>query len=705
MRYLSKSLFIFLVLSAVLISNAFAITVSEDAQGSSAQDHVSAKLVFDKNLKRVGVLFSVIPEWHIYWRNAGESGLETRVNFSGTNAGETRFETPTIYLDPSKTINTFGFSTETLIWADIEDAKNASEIRAKVSFLTCKVTCIPGSFDFRRKVSEVASAEEMAIFDKYAKRAPLRVELPLAIDSEIIQRNSKAELTVDVTCDCAPDERTNPNYYFIPDREGVAQWKTTGVVKKDTGLQIRLTGQTSPDRLDQCSLRGVLPIVDNSGEKKSLWIDAPLKCADDFLSLKSPDSRGEVEEKTIKKENEERPSLLWFLLLAFVGGLILNLMPCVFPVLAIKVASLVSLSGSTFSNTLQHAVAYVLGIEVSMIALAAIIVSLRSAGIAVGWGFQFQQPAFVCFMFVLLVAFAINLMGGFEILVSVGIKGNKSGLSKSFGEGVLSVVLATPCSAPILGSAVGFAFAGDPFEIFSVFIMIGLGLAAPFFVLALSPGWRSRLPKPGMWMMRLKQVLGLGLLATAAWLLWVLVRGTGWNSLIIALVWGFLMSAALFYFGKHQFNEKKSRAAQLVLLVASLGIVVTLFFPFQIPPPEPLGDGWVRWSKESADQYQNEKRIVFVDFTADWCITCKVNENGVMKSDAVLSAFQQYNVVKMKGDWTRRDEAITKELSRHQRAGVPLYLVLGDSEQVLPELLTESIIIDALKSSVQGIEH
>ncbi len=706
MKQLLKTILLFFVLNGVFQTSLSAITVPESAQGSAAQDHVSAKLVFDKNLDRVGVLFSIIPEWHIYWRNAGESGLETNVDFQGALADERRFEMPSIYLDPSKTINTFGFSTETLVWADVKKQNDDTEIRAKVSFLTCKVSCIPGSFEFVRKKSDLASPEEIAVFEKYAKKAPLRVQLPITVNDQIIERNAKTEIIVDVACDCEPAPRDNPNYYFIPDRDGIAQWKTTEVVKKEAGLQFKLSGQTSPDKIDVCSLRGVLPIVDRSGAKKSIWIDAPLKCADGFVkggSIAEPEKKTEkTEGKTTEEKGED--SLLWFLLLAFIGGLILNLMPCVFPVLAIKVASLVSLSGSSFSKTLQHALAYVLGIEVSMIALAAIIVTLRSAGIAVGWGFQFQQPAFICIMFILLVAFAINLMGGFEILVSVGIKGNRSGLSKSFGEGVLSVVLATPCSAPILGSAVGFAFAGDPFEIFAIFIMIGLGLAAPFFLLALSPGWRDKLPKPGMWMIRLKQVLGVGLLATALWLLWVLVRATGWTSLALVLIWGALVVAALLYFGRHQFDEKKSVATKIVMAAGLLGIVATLVFPFQTPPPEPLADGWVRWSSAAVDQFKNNDRIIFVDFTADWCITCKVNENGVLKSKAVLDTFEKYKVVKMKGDWTRRDLAITKELSRHRRAGVPLYLVIGEGEQVLPELLTESIIIDAIQGSVQAKE-
>ncbi|MCI0570193.1 MAG: thioredoxin family protein, partial [Myxococcaceae bacterium] len=404
------------------------------------------------------------------------------------------------------------------------------------------------------------------------------------------------------------------------------------------------------------------------------------------------------------------PGVALAFVLAFLGGALLNLMPCVFPVLALKVFSFLKLVGGGRRRAAGHAAAYTLGIEASLLVLALAVLAVRAAGAQVGWGFQFQEPLFVAAVSAVLVVFALNLFGVFTVggdaaQLTAGVE-RTDGWMRSAGEGVLAVVLATPCSAPFLGSAVGFALAQPAWVVLGVFLALGLGLAAPFVVLVLVPQGARRLPKPGAWMERGKQLLGFALLGTAAWLVWVLGRLSGVDGVGRLLAFLVVVGLGTWLWGLAQQGRGWAlRAVALALVVGSAA--VTLRFA---PAPEARGaalaEGWQPYSEAVLAEGLAAGRPVFVDFTADWCLTCKYNERTVLAAPAVREAFARSRAVLLVVDYTRRDARIGEMLARHGRAGVPLYLLYRpeqeDAPEVLPELLTEERVLEALRGPPAG---
>ncbi|MEX2205800.1 MAG: thioredoxin family protein [Myxococcota bacterium] len=400
-------------------------------------------------------------------------------------------------------------------------------------------------------------------------------------------------------------------------------------------------------------------------------------------------------------------SLARVLLLALAGGLLLNLMPCVLPVLALKAFALADLAGKGRHEVLAHGAGYVAGVLVSMLALAAVVIGLREAGTAVGWGFQFQEPAYSLAIAALLVVLALNLFGVFEVAAPAGLAyvgANASGATRSLFDGLLAVALATPCSAPFLGTAVGFAFASDAPVTLAVFAALGLGLALPLALVALIPGSARFLPRSGAWMGQLRVVLGFALLASAAWLLWIFGRLAGSDALAAALGWLVALAFATWIFGALQAAERSGRGfvlASSLVLAALLGLRPLS----QADAAESGATGRAeasapRYSAEAVSAHLRAGRPVFAEFTADWCLTCKANERLVLHSDRVRAALARRDFAVLKADWTRRDEAIRAELARFGKAGVPLYVLwfpdAPDAPRVLPELITIDGLVEAL---------
>jgi thiol:disulfide interchange protein DsbD len=367
---------------------------------------------------------------------------------------------------------------------------------------------------------------------------------------------------------------------------------------------------------------------------------------------------------------------------------------------------------------LSHGAAYTGGIVGSMLALGLVVVGLRTAGKQVGWGFQFQEPLFIVALCAVLVLFALNLFGVFEVSVAATDLADKAeqshGLRRSFMEGILAVVLATPCSAPFLGTAVGFALASSAATILTVFAVLGLGLAAPFVVLTLSPGWAKVLPKPGNWMNVLKQLLGFALLGTVIWLFWVLGNVVGANGLVQLLIFLSVLSLGAWFFGQVQYKYegimKAGVAALALAVVAGTGVYVLDFEASRAAmaseQPRKAAEGeidWQPWTEEAVQAELAKGRVVLVDFTADWCITCKVNERTILSSDEVKKAVADNNVAMFKADWTEPDERIRAKLSEFGKGGVPMYLVYhpdrAQNPKVLPEVLTKDIVISSLSDS------
>ncbi|MBM4336283.1 MAG: hypothetical protein FJ108_10275 [Deltaproteobacteria bacterium] len=386
------------------------------------------------------------------------------------------------------------------------------------------------------------------------------------------------------------------------------------------------------------------------------------------------------------------------LALALLGGLLLNLMPCVLPVLALKAFALADLAGRGRREVLAHGAGYVAGVLVSMLALALVVIALRAGGTAVGWGFQFQEPAYPLAVAGLLVVLALNLFGVFEVAAPAGLASvgaGAAGASRSFLDGLLAVALATPCSAPFLGTAVGVAFASRAPETLAIFAALGIGLALPLALVALAPGLARFLPRSGAWMARLRVVLGFALLSSAAWLLWIFGRLSGVDALAAALGCMVALAFAAWVFGALQQSERGGRGLALAACVALLA-------PVGLRPlsQERAAAGPSSYSPEAVATELRDGRPVFVEFTADWCLTCKANERLVLASERVKAALARRRFAVLKADWTRRDEAIRLELARFGRAGVPLYVLwfpsAPDSPRELPELITVDSLVDAL---------
>lgn len=408
-----------------------------------------------------------------------------------------------------------------------------------------------------------------------------------------------------------------------------------------------------------------------------------------------------------------RTPLLPMLALAVLGGLILNIMPCVLPVLSLKLLSLAGKAGARRGEVVTGAVATTAGILFSFWALALAAVAARTTGLVVGWGVQFQEPGFVAFLAVVVVLFCLNLWGVFEInlpqrLAGIATRAPHEGITGHFATGLFATLMATPCTAPALGTAVSFALSQDAVTVFAMFSAVGIGMALPYLVLAVLPQSTRWLPRPGEWMLTLRVILGFLLAASAVWLLYVLSAQISAERLVVFQL--VLLMMALLLWSCSRFRRTALRRAgglgALATMVLAIGLVT------QAQPPANAGATlshglipWVPFDRENAEQLARDGRLVFVDVTADWCLTCKANEGFVLETERIAGAFDRLRVVPMKADWTNPDASIAQFLMDHGRPGIPFYVLYGPGTKphVFGELLTKQAVLDALERAQQAI--
>jgi thiol:disulfide interchange protein DsbD len=765
------SLLLSLLASTVLASTALgAPDVPDSAYGEGAVDgddpRVETRLLVDHSQVkpgeklRVGVLYTLDPDWHVYWRNSGDAGLSTDTEFSSKNAsfGELQWPAPKVFVDPAGEVYTFGYSDQVLFFADAtvaEDASGELTINAEVDYLACKIDCIPGNSKLTRTVpvvadtsapnAEAAPDEIVELFETASGQLP-QTEEQLGLEVEAVYSQTpirpgdsfRAAIAIDYCPgsdeDCQPYQIDfeHRKYAFLPDTTAQASLEVIGLrnhPEAEHGQLLDLEGRANASApRDDERLSGIVHLTSDDGTHVALLVDeaiprgpegADVSAVESPLLGQLPETPGSqtpevaaAGEEAPGKAPARAPIALWkALLLAFLGGMILNLMPCVFPVLAIKVSSFTQVVHESKSHILSHGMAYTGGIVSSMLALALVVLGLREAGTQVGWGFQFQEPLFIAALCAILVLFALNLFGVFEVSVSPNELANKthqaSGMKRSFGEGVLAVILATPCSAPFLGTAVGFALASSAPTILAIFLMLGLGLAAPFVLLTMVPGAAKVLPRPGAWMNVLKEILGFALLGTVIWLFWILGQMTGSAGIVQVLIFLSALALGAWFFGKIQYREEGARKWLMTLLAAALvagvGVYVLDFERTQkTSSTTAVAEGdidWREWNEEAVQKELAAGRVVFVDFTADWCITCKVNERTIIDTDRVKKAIADNDVATFKADWTNPDERIRKKLAEYGKGGVPMYLVYDpehpNDPQVLPEVLTVDLLVEA----------
>ncbi len=697
---------------------------------------------------RVGVLLDVAPEWHVYWRNPGETGLPTRVTFDidRGRAGPLAWPTPDVFEEADGLFTTFGYAHRVLLVSRVELESEEGDgadrrIGAAVDLLGCRYECIPGEFALERSFQSRSGGDVervRALFEEAASRVPVS---PESVGARVEVRYDRAALAPEDpfharltvrSCetpagadDSCPRLSAGEGWSFLPMDDRHALWPAApGSGESESGeagvVHLEIAGLGASDAADAAEaaeahgrLRAVLRLRDAEGASRALRVDLPLPPS---AAAASPEIAGwrdaeawAVGGAIAAGPDDGAPSLWKALLLGLLGGLILNLMPCVLPVLAIKVVSVAEMARHERAEVLGHGAAYTAGVLFSMWALAAAVVVLRGAGSAVGWGFQFQEPLFVLAVCTVVVVFALNLFGVFEIGSPGGrlhdLGAEAVGWRRSFFEGLLAVVLATPCTAPFLGTAVGFAFASPGIVIFAIFTSVGAGLAAPFAVVSLVPGWGRFVPRAGAWMLTLRSGLGFALLGSAVWLLWIAGRSLGADGL--ALMLGFLVAVAfgVWTFGllqrAHLVAWARSLAVGLLVFAVAGPLLVRLEPAASAAVPEPASDVAV-YSPEAVQRELAAGRPVFVVFTADWCITCKVNEKGVIADEEIQSALRRWDVAVLRADWTRRDDAIRAELARFGRAGVPLYLVYSPGAEGDPEILPELLSVERLQTALKA---
>ncbi|MEQ9641588.1 MAG: protein-disulfide reductase DsbD family protein [Alphaproteobacteria bacterium] len=634
---------------------------------------------------------TIRPKWHTYWQNPGDSGQETAIQWTlppGASAGPIQWAAPE-RIEYGPLVN-YGYSdkvgllSELTVPADWPVGK-PFPVEAFVTWLVCEEICIPeeGSFALQIPTGPATVADSsVAALLAQARRA---LPQPSPWTARYAVDDARLSIVFDVP-GLRADKLTG--VYFFPTAWGVVDHAAPQRLAIDeAGLRLTVRrGETPVD----ASLGGVLTMVEDTGT-------GPTRLA--FAVAAAP---GATMPAAIQSSLALPPlSLPTVLLFAFLGGVLLNLMPCVFPVLAIKALGVVRGAGTPARERLIGGLAYLAGVLGAFALLGAVLLTLQAGGAAVGWGFQLQQPIVVTLFAYVLFAVGLNLAGVFEIgggWTGMGQSlAGRHGPVGSFFTGVLAAVVAAPCTAPFMATALGFAFTQPPVIAMSALLALGGGLAAPYLLLTWAPPVARLLPKPGPWLATFKQALAFPMFASAAWLIWVLAQQTGPDSVLAALLGGIALAAAAWLFAR---SGRIARSLALVSLLAALWLAISVR-PADRPALAIASEGAESFTEARFDALRQRGEPVLINLTAAWCVTCKVNERVALSGQAFYDALRQRGITYLVGDWTREDPDVTAMLRRFDRAGVPLYVLFYPDDRppmVLPQLLTETIVVDALNS-------
>ena len=626
----------------------------------------------------VGLEFNLSPGWHTYWENPGDSGEGASIKWnlpSGFKASTILWPGPKRI--PVEPLMTYGYEDKALLLTEIKSPKefsNPVKISAKINWLTCKDICIPqeGQVDMTLiKGPKVANQ-----FTSKLKEVALTVPKNFPSPYRVSVINEKIFLQFE-----KEGSRNISEAYFFPKEYGLVNYTADQKLERnDNSFSLELS--SAEVQLKTNTLKGVLKLkVD--GIKEFYTLDLPLE------------------------KNTNNPlvtiSLLTAIIFAFLGGIILNAMPCVFPILSIKILSFIEQSQGSKEKLFHHGLVFSAGVLTTFLAVSALLIFLRASGEAIGWGYQLQSPWVVSLLIYLFVVIGIVFMGNIVLGSSFGNLGtlvqNQKDLTSSFFTGVLAVIVASPCTAPFMGPALGLALLQPGLKSILIFLALGIGFSLPYLILSIYPQLLSKLPKPGEWMQTLKQIMAFPMWASALWLAWVLSSQVDMQSVFAVLLGALLIALGLWLLEK---TQNSASILRRLTLIFSLGLMIFSIWllPITSDNNSPgLKNEENAFSVQKLNSLRSEQKMVFLNFTADWCITCKVNEAIALNQDKVKKVLDEKNIIYLKADWTRKDPEIASMLASYGRTGVPLYLLFPSQGDpiILPELLTEDLLLDFLK--------
>ena len=704
-----------LIVAIIIFLSALTGTVARAAH-TQAQLLLSAETAKPGDTIWAGVDLKMEPGWHTYWKNPGDAGQATEIKWqlpAGVTAGEIQWPLPE-KLPPAE-VTTYGYENEVVLLVPLTLASNLPagplNLAAKVSWLECKESCIPASGQVQAMLnvgSEIKASAEAATIETWKKQIPqANAFYQFQAHWETATNDTRPFVMNNFSGGADKNIRLASVDFFPAASDNFEVQSATEIISDySADIQIRkLVKKFSGNWPKEIS--GTL-VLGNGREREG-------------VEVKMPVSEIVANNQTVSQISSASPSQpLWrMLIFAFIGGLILNIMPCVLPVIALKILGFVSEAKSEPRRVRNLGLIYAAGVLLSFLALAALVIGVKAAGNHAGWGMQFGSPVFIVCLTTLVTLVALNLFGIFEVILggsalnTAGELASKHGAAGAFFNGVLATVLATPCTAPFLGAALGFAFAQSAAVIVLIFLTVGLGLASPYILLSWNPAWLKFLPKPGAWMEKFKIAMGFPMLATVVWLFSVAASSYGKNVLWLG-IFLVVVAFAAWIFGEfvQRGRSRKGVSLMLVLILLAGGYAFALEKELDwrkaMPDAGTTGslkesaDGidWQRWSPEAVAAARAAGKVVLVDFTADWCLTCQVNKKTSIEIASVREKIKSLNAVALLGDYTHFPDSITTELNCYNRAGVPLVLVYPKGADappiVLPEVLTPGIVLGAL---------
>ena len=676
------------------------------AQTYQGKEVVRSELLADTNAIvpgkpfTVGLLLRMAPGWHTYWKFSGDAGLPTELKWKlppGWKIGDIQWPIPLKTVDPGD-IETYGYENEILLMQEITPPSNLNNSPVKfsteASWLVCEKICIPGGATLQLDLS-VASTNQPANADLFARyRRLLPQNFPAPNIAHVDWSRFGSDLRLKITSEMLA-KYPALDFFPLPEQETIVGHPAVQS-RNNNEIVFRIPLESAPKNLS--SMAGLVVFAQQpNGDDRAAW-----------QITNAPPVSG--------PRPTQAHGILMFLLFGFLGGLILNLMPCVLPVISLKIFGFVQQAGQSRRKIFRSGIAFTVGIFAWFMALAVLLIALKGAGRDVTWGgFQFTNPYFVLVLSVIVLVFALNLFGVFEVSLPQSVTrsllstSERKDLLGSFFQGVFATVLATPCTAPFLGTALGFAFTQSAVVILAMFIAVAAGMSAPYLLLSAQPAWLRFLPRPGPWMVHVKQFMGFLLLATLLFLLYVLGAERGLEGAIWASCFLLVISVACWMKGAFIVPTATvvKRSIVLVLMLALMlgGGVYFIGGKFQstriASANSQIHGDWQPFTPERLHNELEQGRTVFVDFTAAWCLTCKFNEASVLEAQDVQEAFKRHGIVKMKADWTNGDPVITKILQQFGRPGVPLYVLYpakNEEPVVFPEVLTKGMVLDKLET-------